>query len=85
MSDYSQAIGRALISVVFIVFGYLQFTNIGAYIANPAVVKAAALTGGALSPTVIAYLVAAIDLVGGLLLLIGQAPGRCSLDGRMRR
>jgi putative oxidoreductase len=70
MPDYPQAIGRVLLSVVFIVFGYLQFTNIGNYIANPAVVKAAA-TSGILSPTVIAYLVAAIDLFGGLLILVG--------------
>src|SRR5713226_9730796 len=71
MPDYPQAIGRVLLSVVFIVFGYLQFTNIGNYIANPAVVKAAATSGGILSPTVIAYLVAAIDLFGGLLILVG--------------
>jgi putative oxidoreductase len=70
MPDYPQVIGRVLLSVVFMVFGYLQFTNIGNYIANPAVVKAAA-TSGILSPTVIAYLVAAIDLFGGLLILVG--------------
>jgi putative oxidoreductase len=71
MSDYTQAIGRVLVSAVFIVFGYLQFTHIGNYIANPAIIKVAGLTGGILSPTVIAYLVAAIDLVGGILILVG--------------
>src|SRR5260370_39218149 len=71
MPDYPQAIGRILLSAVFIVFGSLQFTNIGNYIANPTVVKAAATSGGILSPTVIAYLVAAIDLFGGLLILVG--------------
>ncbi|MGB8608414.1 DoxX family protein [Bradyrhizobium sp.] len=71
MSDYVQAIGRVLISAVFIVFGYLQFTQIGNYIANPVVMKVAAMSGGILSPTVIAYLVAAIDLFGGLLILAG--------------
>jgi putative oxidoreductase len=71
MPDYVQAIGRVLLSAVFIVFGYLQFTNIGNYIANPAVIKVAAMSGGILSPTVIAYLVAAIDLFGGLLILVG--------------
>ena len=64
MPDYVQAVGRVLISAVFIVFGFLQFTNIGNYIANPAVVKVASMTGGILSPMVIAYLVAAIDLFG---------------------
>ena len=71
MPDYVQAIGRVLISAVFIVFGYIQFTHIVNYIANPAVLKVAGMTGGILSPTVIAYLVAAIDLFGGVLILVG--------------
>ncbi len=71
MSDYVQAIGRVLLSAVFIVFGVIQFTNIGNYIAHPAVVSVAALTGGIITPTVIAYLVATIDLVGGILILVG--------------
>ena len=71
MPDYVQAIGRVLISAVFIVFGYIQFTHIGNYIANPAVIKVAGMTGGTLSPTLIAYLVATIDLVGGVLILLG--------------
>jgi putative oxidoreductase len=66
-----QAIGRVLVSAVFIVFGFIQFTHIGNYVANPAIVKFAALTGGILSPTVIAYLIAAIDLFGGILILVG--------------
>ncbi len=71
MQDYVQAFGRVLISIVFVVFGYLQFTSIGSYIANPVIIKVAAMSGGALSPTVLAYLVAAIDLFGGLLVLVG--------------
>jgi putative oxidoreductase len=71
MPDCGQTIGRVLFSVVFIVFGYIQFTNIGNYIANPAVVKIAAMTGGIVAPTVLAYLVAAIDLFGGILILVG--------------
>lgn len=71
MPDYVQAIGRILISAVFIVFGYIQFTHIGNYIANPAVIKVAGMTSGILSPTVIAYLVATIDLLGGILILLG--------------
>ena len=70
MPDNVQAIGRVLMSAVFILFGYIQFTNIDNYIAHPAVIKVAAITGGILSPTVIAYLVAAIDLFGGLLILV---------------
>ena len=54
MPNYTQAIGRVLLSAVFIVFGYIQFTHIGGYIANPAVIKFSGLIGGVLSPTVIA-------------------------------
>lgn len=71
MSDYGNALGRLLLSIVFIYFGYLQFTNIPAYAANPAVLKFVAVTGNIAPPTVIAYLVAAIDLFGGLMLLAG--------------
>ena len=71
MTDYAHLLGRVLISAVFVIFGFLQFTNIGTYIANPTVVKVAAMTGGILTPAVIAYLVAAIDLFGGLLILVG--------------
>jgi putative oxidoreductase len=71
MSDSTNLAARALTSVVFIVFGYLQFTNIGTYTTNPAIVKFVGVTGGVFSPTVIAYLVATIDLFGGLLILVG--------------
>ena len=70
MSNYTQAISRVLISAVFIVFGYIQFTHIGNYIANPAVIKVAGWTG-ILTPTIIAYMVASIDLFGGILVLVG--------------
>jgi putative oxidoreductase len=69
-SDYIQTIGRVLLSIVFIVFGYLQATNIGVYIANPTVVKVAGMSG-VLTPTIIAWAVAAIDLIGGILILTG--------------
>jgi putative oxidoreductase len=59
------------VSAVFIVFGYLQFTNISNYLAFPAVVKFSAFTGGIVPPIVIVYLVAAICLFGGILILLG--------------
>lgn len=70
MSNHAEAISRVLISAVFIVFGYIQFTHIGNYIANPAVIKVAGWTG-ILTPTMIAYMVASIDLFGGVLILVG--------------
>ena len=71
MPDYVQAIGRVLLSAVFILFGFIQFTNIGNYIAHPAIINFSAMTGGILTPTILAYLVAAIDLFGGILILLG--------------
>jgi putative oxidoreductase len=71
MSDIVHGLGRVLVSAVFLVFGVLQVTHIGNYISNPAVVKFSATIGGILSPTIIAYLVAAIDLIGGTLILVG--------------
>ena len=71
MNDYLQLLSRVLISIVFITFGFLQFSTNDVYIANPGVVKFAAMTGGILTPTIIAYLVATIDLVGGILILVG--------------
>lgn len=79
MSDRLQPLSRLLISAVFIVFGFLQFTNIGNYIANPTVVKVAAMTGGILTPTILAYLVAAINLFGGILILVGYQTRWASL------
>ena len=71
MSNSLQPLSRVLISAVFIVFGYIQFTHIGNYIANPAIIKVSGMTGGILTPTILAYLVAAIDLLGGILILVG--------------
>ena len=71
MSDYANAVARLMISIVFIYFGFLQFTNIAGYTANPGVLKFVAFTGNIIPPVVIAYLVAAIDFFGGLLLLVG--------------
>ena len=59
MNDTIQLLARALLSTVFIVFGFQQFTNIAGYTANPNIVKFSGMTGGILAPVVIAYLVAA--------------------------
>ena len=71
MTDTIQLLARALIAAVFIVFGFQQITNIAGYTANPNIVKFSGITAGILAPVVIAYLVAAIDLIGGLCVLVG--------------
>ena len=71
MQNVVQLVSRIFLSLPFVIFGYLQFTNISAYAANPAIVKFSNFVDGALSPTVLAWMVAAIDLIGGLLLVFG--------------
>ena len=71
MSDVLYALGRAAVSAVFIIFGVRQFMNIDTYIANAVIVQVSGLTQGALSPTMLAYALATVDLVGGALILIG--------------
>ncbi len=71
MSNSAQFVGRVFMSLPFVIFGFLQFTNISGYAANPAIVKFSQFVGGALPPTAVAYIVAVIDLFGGLLLLVG--------------
>jgi len=71
MSDIAYALGRVAASVVFVVFGYIQVTTIANYVGHAAVLKFVADTGKILSPVMVAWSVAMIDLIGGLLLLIG--------------
>ena len=56
---------------LFIVFGIIQFSDIASYVASPAVLKFVAVTGNVLPPMVIAYAVACIDLIGGVMVLVG--------------
>jgi putative oxidoreductase len=71
MSGHLHALGRALVSIVFIVFGTIQFINIQSYFTNPAILKFCDTIGNVVSPQVVAYIVATADLVGGVLILIG--------------
>jgi putative oxidoreductase len=59
------------VPIVFIVFGAIQFSDIAPYIASPAVLKFVAASGNVVPPTVVAYAVACIDLIGGLMVLVG--------------
>jgi putative oxidoreductase len=71
MSNFVQLVGRVLLALPFLIFGFLQFTNISGYAVNPAIVKFSHFVGGVLSPTPLAYIVAAIDLFGGILVIVG--------------
>src|ERR1041384_7121795 len=74
MSDISNLIGRILLSAVFIVYGYLAISNVNAWLNfNQAALKRFfdMVGGGVAPPTWFGYLIAAIQLVGGLAVLIG--------------
>ncbi len=71
MWEIVYALGRIAVPIVFIVFGIIQFTSITTYFTSPAILKFVAVTGNVLSPNVVAYAVACIDLIGGLMVLIG--------------
>jgi putative oxidoreductase len=72
MSDVVKLISRVLMSLVFIVYGYLKFADVSSII-NSAGTKRFMdiVAGGAPAPSWLGYLIAAIELLGGLAILIG--------------
>jgi len=74
MSDALNLVSRILLSAVFIVYGYLAFADINAWMKfNQAALKRFfdMVAGGMAPPTWFGYLIAAIQLVGGLAILVG--------------
>ena len=74
MSDALNLIGRILLSSVFILYGYLAFSNISVWLTNnqAALKRFFDLVGGGMAPpTWFGYLIATVQLVGGLAILIG--------------
>jgi putative oxidoreductase len=72
MQDLVILLSRILMSAVFIVFGWMKFTNV-ASVANSAATKRFMdlVASGTPAPTWIGYLIAAIELFGGLVILLG--------------
>jgi putative oxidoreductase len=64
MSDAAAALGRAFLSVIFIVSGYLKLVGTAGTIAYFTRI-------GVPEPKTMAYVVAAIELIGGLMVLVG--------------
>ena len=74
MSDALNLISRVLLSAVFIVYGYLAFADIRAWLNfnQPALKRFFdVVAGGIAPPTWFGYLIATIQLVGGLAILVG--------------
>lgn len=74
MSDVSNLAGRILLSAVFIVYGYLAFADTSGWMkSNQASLKHffGAVAGGAEAPLWFGYFIAAIQLFGGIAILVG--------------
>src|SRR5215813_8801999 len=74
MSDILNLIARILLSAVFIVYGYLAFADINAWLTfNQAALKRFfdLVAGGVAPPTWFGYFIATIQLIGGLAILVG--------------
>jgi putative oxidoreductase len=72
MSDAVNLLSRVLLSAVFIVFGYLKFVDVTSITNNPGTKRFMDLVaGGAAAPAWLGYLIGAIELFGGLAILVG--------------
>src|ERR1700743_221336 len=72
MNDTVKLISRILMSLVFIVYGYFKFADVSTIVNNPGTKRFMALVAGAMAaPTALGYLIAAIELLGGLAIMVG--------------
>lgn len=72
MSDAITLISRALMSSVFIVYGYMKFVDVASITGLGGTKRIMDLVaGGAAAPNWLGYLVAAVELFGGLAILVG--------------
>ncbi len=74
MSDASSSVSRVLLSAVFIVYGYLAFADVNTWLTfNQGALKRFfdMVAGGMAPPTWFGYVIATIQLVGGLAILVG--------------
>jgi putative oxidoreductase len=72
MPDIVILLSRILMSAVFIVYGSLKFMDVSNIINNAGTKRFMDLVAsGAAAPTWLGYLIAAIELLGGLAILIG--------------
>jgi putative oxidoreductase len=73
MSDIAIFVSRILMSAVFIVYGTLKFMDVSSILNSPGTKRFMDLVAsGAPAPTWLGYLIAAIELFGGLAILVGS-------------
>src|SRR4249919_3592851 len=71
MPDIVILLSRILMSAVFIVYGWMKFANVTGILNSEGTKRFMALVAsGAPAPTWLGYLIAAIELLGGLAILI---------------
>ena len=72
MYDAANLICRALLSAVLIVLGYLEFVDVTRITNNPGTKRfVQLLTGGVEAAAWFGYLIAAMELFGGMAILLG--------------
>ncbi len=74
MNDTTNLVSRILLSAVFIVYGYLAFADVNAWLAaNQGALKRFfdMAAGGAAPPVWFGYVIATVMLVGGIAILVG--------------
>ena len=63
--------GRILMPWVFIVAAIGKFMNVAGVAGSAGMVRFESMIGGSVPPTVVGYIVSAIEIVGGVLVLLG--------------
>jgi putative oxidoreductase len=72
MSDSLALLARVLLSAVFIISGYNKFADVTGILNNAGTKHFMEMVaGGAPAPTWLGYLIAAIELLGGIAILVG--------------
>jgi putative oxidoreductase len=72
MSDAANLVSRMLLSAVFIFSGYLKFVNVTTITDNPGTKRIMDLVAaGAPAPVWLSYLPAAMEMAGGLAIIVG--------------
>jgi putative oxidoreductase len=72
MDNTVKLISRILMSAVFLVYGTMKFMDVNSIVNNPGTKRFMDLVAsGAPAPTWLGYLIAAIEVLGGLCILIG--------------
>ena len=71
MLDNVYVLGRILMPWVFIVSAIGKFMNVTGVAGSAGMTRFMGMIGGSVPPTVVGYLVAVIEIVGGLMVLFG--------------